>query len=303
MPENMSPNGLKVLLVEDSVGDALLTKKALRLAFPNELLIQHVVNLESALRILDHTSFDVVLLDLSLPDTSGFDGLLSLQNIAPKLPIIILTAYADETVALQAVLHGAQDYLFKDKMDGYAIKRSIQFAVQRKRFEETLIIRANFDTLTGLVNRTLFENRLDIALAKHARVNVGLAVFLLDLDHFKQVNDTLGHDAGDQLLQQVAERLKKSVRPYDTVSRFGGDEFALLLDGVDQKDYCLTIAEKITQQIAEPFMINGQAVYIGASVGIATNLNGENFSRKSLMQSADTDMYDKKHSKQLIQTP
>jgi two-component system cell cycle response regulator len=303
MPENMSPTGLKVLLVEDSAGDVLLTLKALRHAIPRELLIQHVANLESARRILDHTSFDVVLLDLSLPDTSGFEGLLSLQNLAPKLPIVILTAYADETVALQAVLYGAQDYLFKDKMDGYAIKRSIQFAVQRKRFEETLIIRANFDTLTGLVNRTLFENRLDIALVRNHRVKVSLAVFLLDLDHFKQVNDTLGHDAGDQLLQQVADRLKKSVRSYDTVSRFGGDEFALLLDGVEQKDYCLTIAEKITQQIAEPFMINGQAVYIGASVGIATNLNGENFSRKSLMQSADTDMYDKKHSKQLIQTP
>ena len=164
----------------------------------------------------------MVLLDRSLPDVSEFSGLLNIQTMAPQLPIIFLTAYSDETTALRAVEHGAQDYLFKDKVDGHTIKRAIQFAIHRKQFESILITQANFDALTGLANRTLFESRLDMALARIKRNKTGIAIFFMDLDRFKQVNDTYGHGAGDTLLKEVAERLKKSVRPYDTAARVRG---------------------------------------------------------------------------------
>lgn len=297
MQDNCALGSLNILLVEDSVGDALLAKKALQSAISSGLTLRVVDTLETALRTLDDQSFDVILLDLSLPDSSGFEGLISLQNLAPKLPIIILTAYADENVALQAVRFGAQDYLFKDKLDGYTIKRAIQFAVQRKRFEEILIQRANFDPLTGLVNRSLFENRLDIAVARQMRSHLGVGVFLLDLDRFKQVNDTLGHAAGDVLLQQVATRLKASVRPYDTVARFGGDEFALLIDGIQQLSDCTAIAEKITQLISAPFELGEQHVEIGISIGIATNLADPTLTRRMMMKTADEAMYAAKFGK------
>ena len=192
---------LRVLLVEDSKGDAILIKKALTQSTPDSHNIQHVTNLASALKTLAENEFDVVLLDRSLPDTIDFSGLFSIQNMAPKLPIIFLTGLKDEAIALNAVEQGAQDYLFKDNIDPHRIKRAIQYAIRRKRFEDVLILQANFDNLTGLVNRILFENRLDVALTKRKRHDEGIAVFFMDLDRFKQVNDTLGHAAGDQLLQ------------------------------------------------------------------------------------------------------
>lgn len=282
---------LKILLVEDSKTDAILIERVISQAAPNTYRVQRAENLTSALEILGENEFDVVLLDLTLPDTVEFSGLLSIQNMAPKLPVIILTAHADEETALRAVEHGAQDYLFKDKANGHVIKRSMQYAIQRKHFEGVLITQANFDPLTGLANRILFESRLDMAIARSKRSGAGIGVFFLDLDHFKHVNDSLGHAAGDQLLQQVAARLKQSVRSYDTAARFGGDEFALIVEGVAQARDCAVIAQKILQIMAEPFAIASKHVDVSISIGIATCVAGENLTRDDLMQHADGAMY------------
>jgi len=279
------------LLIEDSKTDAVLIAQALTIAAKSSYQVKMVENISAALRALGEEKFDVILLDLSLSDTTGFNGLLSIQNMAPKLPLVILTAYADEEAALKAVEHGAQDYLFKDKVSGYTIQRAMQYAIKRKQFEETLITRANFDYLTGLVNRNLLENRLEMALARSKRSGDGIGVFFLDLDRFKQVNDSFGHPAGDLLLKEVAERLKQSFRTYDTAARFGGDEFALLIEDIKQASDCTIIAEKIIQKISEPFIINNKQANVGVSIGIATCLPGENFTREDLMQKADQAMY------------
>ena len=285
---------LRVLLVEDSKGDAILINKALTQDACDAHIVQHENTLASALKTLAENEFDVVLLDRSLPDTTGFNGLISIQNIAPKLPIIFLTGLKDEVIALSAVGNGAQDYLFKDNFDSRTIERAIQYAIRRKQFEGVLILRANFDNLTGLVNRILFENRLDIALAKMKRQDDGIAVFFLDLDRFKQVNDTLGHATGDKLLQQVGDRLRQALRPYDTVARFGGDEFALLIEGIKTSQECASIAQKIITQFDIPFNISGKQIDISVSIGIATCMNNESASREELMKHADEAMYDAK---------
>jgi two-component system cell cycle response regulator len=272
-------------------GDAILITKVLTQATPATHHIQHVSNLATALKTLAENEFDVVLLDRSLPDTTGFNGLLSIQNMAPKLPIIFLTGHKDEAIALSAVEHGAQDYLLKDKTDSHTIQRAIQYAIRRKRFEGELILKANFVPLTGLVNRILFENRLDQALVKMKRHDEGIAVYFIDLDGFKQINDTLGHATGDKLLQQVAERLKKSLRPYDTAARFGGDEFALLVDGIKTSHDCAAIAQNIIKQLDTPFNISGKQIDINVSIGIATCMNKESASRDELMKQADEAMY------------
>jgi len=281
----------RILLVEDSASDAVLIKKALTKAMLGNCRIRHEQTLEAALKALGEEEYEVALLDLSLPDSTEFDGLSSIQNLAPALPVVILTGYADESMAMQAVERGAQDYLFKDKADGQSVLRAMQYAVQRKQFEAALINQANFDTLTGLPNRSLFESRLEMALARCQRSRSGIGLFFLDLNHFKTVNDTFGHAAGDRLLQQVAEQLRQSVRPYDTPARFGGDEFALLIEGIEQPRDCASIAQKVLSRIVVPFRFNHKTMEIGVSIGIATHFGNETIGSEALMKQADEAMY------------
>lgn len=289
---------MRTLLIEDSVGDAMLIEKSLQQAFPQECYVNKTNSIKSALHALSRYKHDVILLDLSLPDAIGFDGLQSIQNSAPELPIVILTALADETTALSAVRHGAQDYLFKDHTDPKSMRRAMEFAIQRKHYEEVIITRANYDQLTGLVNRSLFDDRFDLLLQKCKRSGEGIGLFYIDLNQFKAVNDTFGHAAGDELLRAVAERLKRVLRSYDTAARFGGDEFALLLEGVTEQVECERIAQKIIDEIKMPYEIDGDTIKVGASVGMTTcrgsSLDSE--SKKRLLHQADMAMYIAKSS-------
>jgi diguanylate cyclase (GGDEF)-like protein len=287
-------NPLRILLIEDSRGDALLIEKALERARPGVNRVETATTLAEALALLSEKEFDIALLDRSLPDVEGFSGLHSIQSLSPELPIVFLTAYRDENTALEAIEQGAQDYLFKDKIDGHVIKRAIQYAILRKQFEGVLIVRANFDMLTGLTNRTLFENRLDMALARMKRQGGNLAVLFLDLDRFKEVNDSFGHLTGDKLLKEVAERLKHVLRPYDTAARFGGDEFAVLMEGMPEIRHSEVLAQKILGLFDEPFLVQGREINVGASLGIATCSSGQNGQREMLMQQADAAMYEAK---------
>jgi diguanylate cyclase (GGDEF)-like protein len=185
-------------------------------------------------------------------------------------------------------------YLLKDNADGNAIRRAIKFSIIRKQYENTLIIQANFDNLTGLANRMLFENRLDMAMARMKRDGGGLGVLFLDLNRFKRVNDTLGHAAGDRLLIEIGKRLTQCLRPYDTVARFGGDEFAMLIEGMADAGRCAAVAQKIITLCEHPFVTSGTTIYVGASIGIATFAAGGNQSREELMQQADAAMYEAK---------
>jgi len=282
---------LQVLLIEDNKGDAILIERILQQALLGAVVVEKQLTLEGALTALATKDFDVALLDRSLPDAQGFSGLHSIQNFAPKVPIVFLTAYRDEETALQAIYEGAQDYLYKDQLDVHVIKRAIQYATLRKQFEGVLIMRANFDGLTGLANRTLFESRLDMALARMKRHRGNLAVLFLDLNRFKQVNDTLGHHTGDLLLQEAATRIKQSLRPYDTAARFGGDEFAILMEEMPALDHSEVVAQKIIHLLEAPFMIENHRIEIGVSIGISLCSATQMLDRETLMQQADAAMY------------
>jgi diguanylate cyclase (GGDEF)-like protein/PAS domain S-box-containing protein len=161
----------------------------------------------------------------------------------------------------------------------------------RKQIEERLLHHALHDPLTDLPNRTLFLDRLDMAMRRTARnENLRFAVLFIDLDRFKLINDSLGHMLGDELLKAIADRLRKSLRPFDTVARLGGDEFALLLDGLEEEAQASRIALRIQQALEHPFDIVGQEVFSSASIGIA--LSAASYSRpEDLLQDADTAMY------------
>jgi diguanylate cyclase (GGDEF)-like protein len=160
----------------------------------------------------------------------------------------------------------------------------------RKRVEEQLARQAFYDTLTGLPNRALFMDRLDQAIRRaRRRSDVLFAALFLDVDRFKDVNDSLGHLKGDALLAAVARRLESCVRPGDTVARLGGDEFTILLDDMRAPDDAVQVAQRIQQQLAQPFAIEGKEIFASASIGIAP---GGGYERaEDLLRDADTAMY------------
>ncbi len=163
---------------------------------------------------------------------------------------------------------------------------------ERKALEEQLRQLAFHDPLTLLANRSLFRNRVQHALALTQRSGQRVAVMFLDLDNFKNVNDSLGHDAGDRLLQAAAQRLVKSTRPSDTVARLGGDEFAILLEGIKDSADVERIAAAITDSFQEPLVLDGSDTHIAASIGIAYSQTGDD--TEQLLRNADIAMYSAK---------
>jgi diguanylate cyclase (GGDEF)-like protein/PAS domain S-box-containing protein len=160
---------------------------------------------------------------------------------------------------------------------------------ERLRLEEQLTRQAFHDSLTGLANRALFRDRLDQALARSARSREALGVLLIDLDGFKQVNDSLGHDAGDELLQHVAGRFDEVVRPGDTLARLGGDEFALLLEGADEAQ-AVDVAHRLHATLAAPAALAQRELAVTASIGIVAHAGGSGDSAE-LIRHADVAMY------------
>jgi diguanylate cyclase (GGDEF)-like protein/PAS domain S-box-containing protein len=165
----------------------------------------------------------------------------------------------------------------------------------QKRYENQLEYQANHDALTGLANRTLLMDRLEQAIRYAQRSHRLVAVLLLDLDRFKIINDSLGHTFGDEILCLVAQRLKDTVRKTDTVSRFGGDEFVVLLTEIENVENIRHVAEKILQAIARPYLINRQQFNLTASLGVSLSPQ-DGDSGDVLIRNADSAMYDAKRS-------
>jgi diguanylate cyclase (GGDEF)-like protein/PAS domain S-box-containing protein len=169
----------------------------------------------------------------------------------------------------------------------YGVARDI---TDRKRADEQIAYQAYHDILTELPNRALFKDRLGLALLQAKRNGNHLAVMFIDLDRFKVVNDTLGHGAGDVLLQQVSQRLKASLRRCDTLSRLGGDEFTAVLPELNSKEDAAGIADKFVESLRLPFMVSGQAVHVSASIGVAL-YPGDGKTLEELVRNADVAMY------------
>lgn len=281
---------IQVLLVEDNPGDARLVEELLKEAGPDQFAITHVSRLGDALQSLVDRAFDVVLLDLGLPDTFGAEAVVPVNNVAPDVPIVVLSGLADEALAVQAVRCGAQDYLVKGPNAAPLLTRAIRYAIERKRAERYINHLANHDGLTNLPNRRLFHDRLTQALAHTRRDRMFLAVAFIDLDHFKSINDSLGHSVGDILLAGVAERLLRCTRESDTIARLGGDEFSLVLPDLARQEDVVTVAAKIMEALRPPFQIEEHRLYARASMGISLYpVDGED--AESLLRHADAAMY------------
>jgi diguanylate cyclase (GGDEF)-like protein len=279
-----------VLMVEDNPGDARLVVELLLDASGDQFQVTHVERLAEARQELMEGGTGCVLLDLSLPDAARLEALMQLRAAAPDVPIVILSGLQDELLAVKAVQEGAQDYLVKGRVDGAAIGRSIRYAVERKTLEMQTAHKALHDHLTGLPNRDLFQDRLKHAVTRAKRHQSLIGVMFLDLDGFKPINDSLGHEVGDKLLVALAGRLDDGLRGSDTAARFGGDEFVVLCEDVADEQHVINIAERIQRAIGEPFMIEEYELKVTSSMGIVVT-DGREESADALIRNADTAMY------------
>lgn len=289
----------KVLIVDDQKVNVLLLEQLLRGAGyvsvtstmdPGEVCQLHRKNL-----------YDLILLDLVMPGTDGFQVMEGLKEIEIEgyLPVLAVTAHPAHK--LRALQWGAKDFISKpfDLAEVLMRVRNMlevrllhEAARNQGKMLESLALK---DPLTGLANRRLLAERMSMALV-HARRNKStMAVVYLDLDGFKQINNTLGHGAGDALLKMVAGRLVATVREEDTVARLGGDEFIMALWNVTATDDAAKVALKVVEAVSQPYGIEGHTVRITTSAGIAIYpVHGED--ADTLMKSADLALYEAKRA-------
>jgi diguanylate cyclase (GGDEF)-like protein len=284
---------LRILIAEDSDAYAQLVSTMLQEGLGAGAETVHCRSLSSACENLLEQHFDLVLLDLSLPDAHKLEALEAVQVAAPSVPVVVLTGTDDPALGIEAVQAGAQDFLAKRSADAELLARAVRYAIERKRSEVRLAEQALQDSLTGLPNRLLLLDRLKIALARAKRRPTSVAVLFLDLDRFKTINDSLGHEAGDQVLLEIAGRLRAGLRPSDTVARFGGDEFLILCEELASDVEAVRVAERARQAIRAPIMVAGQGMSVGGSVGIA--YANETATAHELVRQADAAMYRAKH--------
>lgn len=286
----MQQERIRVLLIEDNQADARLVQEMLSESLNFVFDFNHVDSIAKAHDFIKQNQYDVVLLDLSLPDSFGLETVQSLVNANPDLPIVVLSGTADEKVAMDAVQNGAQDYLVKGQGATALLIRSLRYAIERKRSELKMSYLAQYDALTKLPNRALFYDRLKQAIKRATRSNKQGALLFLDLDNFKDVNDRLGHLAGDQLLVELSTRLTNCIRDEDSLSRLGGDEFTIILNGISDKKDATFVARKIKKTIQKLINIDGQEIFISTSIGIVL-FSTENDLPETLIKHADMALY------------
>jgi diguanylate cyclase (GGDEF)-like protein/PAS domain S-box-containing protein len=415
----------RVLLVEDIESEAKLVINNLRRVSGWRFVIEHYDRLVPALERARENHFDVVLVDLNLPDGAGIEVCQRMHRATPNTPLIVLTNQTSIELGTKALREGAQDYLIKREVDSKLLGRAIRYAIERNRAEHALreseqryalavagandgiwdwnmrdsevyfsprwkaILgygeqevadrvdewfdrvdqrdRANFDeamslhlegrsslfeaeyritakggegrwvlsrgvavrdeagapwrmagsmtditrrkqtearllheamhdALTGLPNRILFMDRLELALRRFRRdPSKMFAVLFFDLDRFKHVNDSLGHQVGDELLSQVAGRLLGCLRPGDTLARLGGDEFAIVLNDIAGPTDAIFVVERLQEALAQEFEIESHAIYTSASIGIAVSSEVYR-TPDEMLRDADIAMYRAKNS-------
>lgn len=290
-----------------------------------------------ALALLERQSFDLVLLDMMMPDLSGLDVLTRIRatHSPGALPVIMVTARSQSEDVVEALQCGANDYITKPVDFSIALAR-VTTQLERKRAEEKIqqmneelsranealegrvadrtrdLVQANeslrreieqreksqamiehlahHDALTGLGNRLLFHAQLSDALARGQRSGSGVAVLFIDLDGFKNINDSLGHATGDQLLKDLAARLRNAVREGDKIGRLGGDEFAIIQFGNDQPRDSAALAARLIEVIGAPYGIDNHRLVVGASIGIAI-ADADYQDAAQLLRAADLAMY------------
>lgn len=240
--------------------------------------------------------YDLILLDLHMPGMDGFQVMAGLKELEPDdyLPVLVISAHHEHK--LRALGLGAKDFINKP-FDLFEVKVRIHNMLEvrllyRQLAQSNLALEfmALHDTLTALPNRQLLMDRLTSAIVHAKRNKAMTALLYLDLDGFKQINDTLGHAAGDTLLKLLAARLTATVRQEDTVARLGGDEFVIVLSEVSHRDAVEKLVSKVLLAVSQPYLIADQPVSVTSSIGVGL-YPAHGTDNESLLKQADAAMY------------
>ena len=325
----LKPQQIKLLLVEHHEEDALCLREQLATVRHTRFALTHVSTLSSAFQSLNQEAFDLILLALDLPDSQGLATFLTLERIIPNLPIVLLTNFNDESLALQAIREGAQDYLIKGQTTPEQLIRSLNYAIERmhhlqkisqselrlqqlnqnleqqvqtsisqlKRQQQQLqklFFLATRDRVTGIANRYRLEDFLAQEWGNAIRNKFFLSIIMIDIDRFKLYNDTYGHLQGDLCLRQVAQAIESTLqRSKDLVARYGGEEFLVILPDVNLEG-ALVVAEKIRSQVKTlniPHSTSGISPHLTVSLGVASTIPELNSQAETLIEAADRALY------------
>ncbi len=302
----MQEQQIKILLIEDDEDDYVMIRDLLSEIKGMAYDIEWVTTYDAAIKAISLNEHNVYLVDYRIGERTGLELIHEAVKKGCNVPIIILTGQEDRKVYIETMKAGSVDYLIKGKIDAFLLERSIHYAIERKKAQERVLFLAYYDDVTSLPNRLLFRDRVRQAIAYASRYKKRFAVLFLDLDNFKQVNDTLGHSAGDILLKEVACRLSSCVRESDSIARYstddptavvarlGGDEFIILLTEITHGRDAAKVAQRILDLLSKPFKLDRQKVFITASIGITIYpLDGED--TESLLKNADIAMYHAKN--------
>ena len=293
---------IAILLVEDNEDDVEIIRRLVRRA-GNEYHLEQASTGQAAISKARVQAFDVALVDQQLPDIRGEQLIGQLHLAAPELPVVMLTRQGDERLAVEVMKAGAYDYLRKDDLDHTLLRRTLHNVIERARLKmevqranERLRDWAIRDGLTGLFNHRHFQELLRTEFARAHRYGQGLACLMIDLDHFKAVNDTHGHPFGDEVLKQVANTILVEARKVDVAARYGGEEFVLILPNTDLSGARI-VADRICERVGHnPVSHEGVTVAITLSVGVATSEDPRCTNENSLVKLADAALYRAKRS-------
>ena len=281
---------VKILFIDREHGEYLLIADILSHIRNVNYELTWCDQLEAALPKVMTEEYDVILLDYFWGDRNARDLLNAARVQACQTPIVVMTDEMEAEVDHEAIRAGASDYMIKGQIDSQLLERTLRYAIERKQTELHLARLAHYDPLTEIPNRILFRDRLEHAIRLAERDKTYFTLMFVDLNGFKQVNDTFGHDAGDALIRICAERLSESMRRSDSVARMGGDEFTLLLQNIASNTDVAHIAQKVIDSISAPAQINGYEVVVGCSIGIAIYPQAGQ-DADTLLKSADIAMY------------
>jgi len=297
----MQKEHISLLLVEDNPDDALLFEETVLEINQSEISgyhfdVRHVQTFASAREQIEKDEPDVMLLDLSLPDSHGMDTVIKAEPYTAAIPIIILTGLSDSAVAVKAIKQGIQDFIVKGSIMPDLLFRSVLYAIERHKMVTVMQSLAMVDELTGLYNRRGFLKLAHQNMNLARRRNYEMSLLFADLDCMKKINDSYGHKEGDRALKMTAAVLKKSFRDSDISARIGGDEFVVMAAGTALCGSDIVMG-RLEHNIKEIIKEENPPFDFSLSFGFIQHNPQDNTRIEDLLEKADELMYEQKKLK------
>jgi two-component system cell cycle response regulator len=292
---------VKTLSVEDSDDDFEMLNVILK--DHHRINVTRAMSIEEAMQVLEQEEYGLIFLDYLLPDGNGLDFLRRMERKGLEIPVVVITGQGDEMTAARVIQAGAYDYLPKDKLSDKSLSRIIFNTLEKDRLQreikeaqKKMADMSTRDVLTGLHNRRYFMEALEREVSRAKRYETNMVLCMIDLDHFKRINDSHGHPAGDMVLTETGKMLKRCVRRSDLACRYGGEEFALILPDT-QTDKARMVCNRFREMVSKhDFIYNSSRFQITLSIGIALFNHSNPRTPLNLISRADEALYQAKEA-------